>query len=119
MHYFDLWHHFCLDRTLYAVDGLHLNGVGKARLGRVIGECLAEIPRPPKTGSGSIDVEDIEDTDSVASDMDDACIASTSHAAPDSHAQMAVSIERQEDQDIELASVSVPEEGKTHEEDFH
>ena len=33
MHYFDLWHHFCLDRTLYSHDGLHLNCVKKARLG--------------------------------------------------------------------------------------
>ena len=24
MHFFYLWHHFCLDRTLYARDGLHL-----------------------------------------------------------------------------------------------
>ena len=56
MHYFDLWHHFCLDRTLYSRDGLHLNCVGKARLGRVI-EAIADIPRPPKIGQGST-VED-------------------------------------------------------------
>lgn len=34
----DLWDHFNCDRSLYARDGLHLNGIGKARLGRVLDE---------------------------------------------------------------------------------
>lgn len=53
MHFFDLWHHFSRDKTLYARDGLHLNCVGKARLGRVIGESLRDISHSPEKGNGS------------------------------------------------------------------
>lgn len=31
--FIDNWHHFCRDRTLYYRDGLHLNSIGKVRLG--------------------------------------------------------------------------------------
>ena len=31
--YVDVWDHFSNDRSLFSEDGLHLNRVGKARLG--------------------------------------------------------------------------------------
>lgn len=34
----DLWDHFSYSRSIYGKDGLHLNRVGKARLGRVLVE---------------------------------------------------------------------------------
>ena len=36
--YVDVWDHFSNDRSLFSGDGLHLNRVGKARLGRVLDE---------------------------------------------------------------------------------
>ena len=36
--YVNVWDHFSRDRSLYGKDGLHLNRVGKARLGRVLDE---------------------------------------------------------------------------------
>lgn len=65
--FFELWHHFNRDRSLYSRDGLHLNSVGKARLGRVLGECIGKIPRPQQIGSGSINGQNrnyAQDTDS-------------------------------------------------------
>lgn len=42
----DVWNHFIHDRTLFANDGLHLNCIGKARLGRVLDqEVLVELKR--------------------------------------------------------------------------
>ena len=80
MHFFDLWHHFCRDRTLYARDGIHLNCVGKARLGRVIGECLADIPRTPGAENGNTS----DDTASATSEETVNRVAGNSHTAPDS-----------------------------------
>ena len=114
-YFFDLWHHFCSDRTLYARDGIHLNCVGKARLGRVIGECVADIPRPPQTGNGSNDKN--EDTDSAASEVVVANVIDN-NAAPDSdEAHEAVSVVRQD----EAGTSSVPEtnEQETQGADFH
>ena len=34
----DLWDDFCTDRNFYGKDGLHLNRIGKARLGRALDE---------------------------------------------------------------------------------
>ena len=34
--YIDVWDHFTNSRNLFSKDGLHLNRVGKARLGRVL-----------------------------------------------------------------------------------
>ena len=110
MHFFDLWHHFCLDRTLYARDGLHLNCVGKARLGRVIGECLADIPRPPDEGNGSTAEED---TASVASEVTVVSEADDSHTVPDTE-----DVERQEEEGTG-AAVPLPPAGSSREEDFH
>ena len=36
--YVDVWDHFSNDWSLFSEDGLHLNRVGKARLGRVLDE---------------------------------------------------------------------------------
>lgn len=38
----DVWDHFIHDRSLFANDGLHLNCVGKARLGRVLDEEISK-----------------------------------------------------------------------------
>ena len=43
--YFDVWEHFCSDRSLYSRDGLHLNMVGKARFGRVLRDKVAELSK--------------------------------------------------------------------------
>ena len=108
MYYFDLWHHFCLDRTLYARDGVHLNSVGQARLGRVLGECLAAIPRPPLAGNGGT----AEDT-SVANEVTDDSVADNSHTAPDTQ-----SVVRQEEE-IGTAEVPMPIAGDSRDQDFH
>ena len=110
MYFFDLWHHFCSDKTLYARDGIHLNCVGKARLGRVIGECLADIPRPPDEGNGSTAEED---TASVASEVTVVSEADDSHTAPDTE-----DVERQEEEGTG-AAVPLPPAGSSREEDFH
>ena len=110
MYFFDLWHHFCSDKTLYARDGIHLNCVGKARLGRVIGECLADIPRPPDEGNGSTAEED---TASVASEVTVVSEADNSHTAPDTE-----DVERQEEEGTG-AEVPLPPAGSSEEEDFH
>ena len=107
MHFFNLWHHFCSDRTLYAPDRLHLNGVGRARLGRVLGECLADIPRPLVAGNGSPSIEEV---DSVATEVDDANVAGTSHTAPESDVQEAENVDRQEEVEVDLATVPLPDE---------
>ena len=101
MHYFDLWHHFSSDRTLYARDGIHLNCVGKARLGRVIGECVAAIPRPPEIETGS---PADEDTVSVASEVTVVSVAGNSLTAPE-----AQDLDRQ-DEEVDPAEVPLPEE---------
>ena len=44
-HYLDVWEHFCSDRSLFSRDGLHLNSVGKARLGRVLDQKVREITK--------------------------------------------------------------------------
>ena len=93
MLYFDLWHHFCSDRTLYARDGLHLNCVGKARLGRVLGECVADIPRPPKIGNGSTDDEE---TDSAASEVVANVTDNNTAPVPDD-AHIAIIVDRQDE----------------------
>ena len=85
MHFFDLWHHFCLDKTLYVRDGIHLNCVGKARLGRVIGECLAGIPCPPVEENGS---STDEDAPSVANEETVDSVAENSHIAPDTESEI-------------------------------
>ena len=109
MHYFDLWHHFASDRTLYARDGIHLNCVGKARLGRVIGECLAAIPRPPEIGNGSTGDED---PDSVTSEATVVNVAANSPIAPNTQ-----DVERQEE-GVDLAEVSLPVAEPSGEKDF-
>ena len=109
MHFFDLWHHFCLDKTLYVCDGIHLNCVGKARLGRVIGECLAGIPRPPVAGNGGTADED---TTSVANEVTVDSVADNSHTAPETQ-----SVVRQEEE-IGMAEVPMPIAGCSRDEDF-
>ena len=109
MHYFDLWHHFCLDRTLYARDGIHLNCVGQARLGRVLGEYLAAIPRLPVAGNGGT----AEDTTSVGNEVTDDSVADNSHTAPDTQ-----SVVRQEEE-IGTAEVPMPIAEYSRDQDFH
>lgn len=112
MHYFYLWHHFYLDRTLYACDGLHLNCMRKARLGRVIRECLADILCPLKIGKGSTADEDIN---RVASEDVIANVIDNNHIAPETEERP--SIDRQEETG-ESPSVPVTNEQETQEEDF-
>ena len=53
----DVWDHFNRDRSLYGKDGLHLSGVGKARLGRVLDESIRkEIERNMVAVPGSRNV---------------------------------------------------------------
>ena len=66
--YVDVWDHFSSDRSLYGKDGLHLNRVGKARLGRVLDEgmrkeleqsresSLGEARRVPPVTRGVVEV---------------------------------------------------------------
>ena len=113
MLFFDLWHHFSQDRTLYARDGIHLNCVGKARLGRVIGECIANIPPPPRnTGNGSSENDEV--TDSVAS-VAVAVDVIDNNTAPDSE-----DIDRQgEAGPSSSSSVPVTNGEETQGENFH
>ena len=119
MYYFDLWHHFCLDKTLYSRDGLHLNCVGKARLGRVLGEAIADIPRPPKVGKGSTDQDDIN---SVASAEEVASVTDNDHTTPEENEVPEVDnevpeVDRQ-DEAGEPSAVPVTDV-QTAQEDFH
>ena len=107
--FFDLWHHFCLDRTLYARDGIHLNCVGKARLGRVIGECLAGIPRPPVAGNGSTSNEVAS---SVASEVSVDGVAANSDTAPNTQ-----HVARQEEE-VGTAEVPMPSDESSSDADF-
>ena len=113
MYYFDLWHHFCLDKILYSRDGLHLNCVGKARLGRVLGEAIADIPRPPKVGKGSTDQDDIN---SVASAEEVASVTDNDHTAPEENEVPEVG---RQDEAGEPSAVPVTDVQTTQEEDFH
>ena len=52
----DVWDHFSQDRSLYGRGGLHLNRVGKARLGRVLDENVRHVldrNREVDKGSGN------------------------------------------------------------------
>ena len=100
MHFFDLWHHFCLDKSLYVRDGIHLSSVGKARLGRVIGECLADISRPPVAGNGSTNDEV---TASVADEVTVDSVAGNSYTAPDTES------ETRQEEGVAAVPVSIPE----------
>lgn len=118
MYFFDLWHHFCSDRTLYARDGIHLNCVGKARLGRVIGECIADIPRPPESGNGSTDGD--EDTDSVASEVVDVDVIDNNTAPePEDVADANIADADRQGEIGETSSVPVTNTEATQDEDFH
>ena len=92
---------------------LHLNCVGKARLGRVLGEAIADIPRPPKIGQGSI-VED--DINSVARAEEAASVTDNDHTAPEENEVPEVD---REDETGEPSAVPVMDAQTTQEEDFH
>ena len=109
MHFFDLWHHFCLDETLYARDGIHLSCVGKARLGRVIGECLADITRPPVAENGSTTDDD---TASVVNEMTVDSVAGNNHTAPDTES------ETRQEEVVGMAAEPEPIPGCSTDEDF-
>ena len=60
--YVDVWNHFSNDRSLFSRNGLHLNRVGKARLGRVLDESVkyesirnkAKLPQPVQTSREAV-----------------------------------------------------------------
>ncbi len=107
-YFFDLWHHFCQDKTLYARDSIHLSEMGKMRLGRAIGECLAEIPHPPVAENGST----AEEEASIANEVTANSVAGSSLTAPENE-----SIERQEEE-VDRAEVPEPMPGCSMDQDF-